>query len=89
MMPTVFDKVQAVITKKFSVPAENIRLDSTLESLGLDSLDLIDALFEIEDEFNVRLPQDASGVRTATIQDVVDSIEKLQAADGGQQAGRA
>lgn len=89
MMPTVFDKVQAVITKKFSVPAENIRLDSTLESLGLDSLDLIDALFEIEDEFNVRLPQDASGVRTATIQDVVESIEKLQAAGAGEQAGGA
>ena len=89
MMPTVFDKVQAVITKKFSVPAENIHLDSTLESLGLDSLDLIDALFEIEDEFNVRLPQDASGVRTATIRDVVDSIEKLQAAAGGEQASGA
>ena len=88
MKPTVFDKVQAVITKKFSVPAENIRLDSTLESLGLDSLDLIDALFEIEDEFNVRLPQDASGVKTATIRDVVDSIEKLQA-DGGEQASGA
>ena len=88
MKPTVFDKVQAVITKKFSVPAENIRLDSTLERLGLDSLDLIDALFEIEDEFNVRLPQDASGVKTATIRDVVDSIEKLQA-DGGEQASGA
>jgi acyl carrier protein len=89
MMLTVFDRVQAVITKKFSVPAENIRLDSTLESLGLDSLDLIDALFEIEDEFNVRLPQDASGVRTATIRDVVESIEKLQAADAGEQAAGA
>ena len=89
-MPTVFDKVQALLTKKFSVPAENIRLDSTLESLGLDSLDLIEALFEIEDEFNIRLPQDgASGVRTATVQEVVDSIEKLQAAEGREQAGGA
>lgn len=88
-MATVFDRVRAVITKKFSVPAENIRPDSTLESLGLDSLDLIDALFEIEDEFKIRLPQDASGVRAATVQDVVDSIEKIQAADGGQLAGSA
>jgi len=86
-MATTFERVQNVLTRKFSVPAENISPTSTLDSLGLDSLDLIEVLFEVEDEFNVRLPQDGgSGIKTATIQDVIDTIEKLRVEGGGVQA---
>jgi acyl carrier protein len=80
-MATTFERVQTILTKKFSVPAEIVRPDAPLESLGLDSLDLIEVLFEVEEAFDIRVPQEGgSALKTATVQDIVDSIDKLLAA---------
>ena len=77
-MTTTFERVQGILGKKYSLAAETITPESTLESLGLDSLDLIELLFDVEDEFQIRIPQDGgSALKTATVQDIVDSIEKL------------
>jgi acyl carrier protein len=78
MMLTPFERVQTVLAKKYSLPPETISPESTLESLGLDSLDLIELLFDVEDEFGIRIPQDGgSALKTATIQDIIDSVQKL------------
>jgi acyl carrier protein len=83
MTMTVFDRVQAILMKKYSLERERITPDSTLESLGLDSLDLIELLFEVEDEFNIRVPQEGgAALKAATVQDIVDSIEKLVSQEG-------
>jgi acyl carrier protein len=78
MTPTPFERVQAVLMKKYSLAADAITPESTLESLGLDSLDLIELLFDVEDEFGIRIPQDGgAALKTATIQDIIDSVQKL------------
>ena len=78
-MQTAFERVQNILTTKFHVPAEIITPDATLDSLHLDSLDLIEVLFEVEEEFNIRVPQDgAAAIRAATVQDIVGNIESLQ-----------
>ncbi len=86
IMASTFERLQTILTNKFSVPAEKINPDAALDSLGLDSLDLIEVLFEVEEEFNIRIPQDGgSALRTATVQDIVDSIEKMLALEGAKQ----
>ena len=78
MTPTPFERVQAVLAKKYSLAPDAISPQSTLESLGLDSLDLIELLFDVEDEFGIRIPQDGgTALKTATIQDIIDSVQKL------------
>jgi acyl carrier protein len=78
MTPTPFERVQAVLVKKYSLAPETVSPESTLESLGLDSLDLIELLFDVEDEFGIRIPQDGgAALKTATIQDIIDSVQKL------------
>jgi len=85
---TTFDKVQTIFVKKYDLPAERIVPEATLESLGLDSLDLIELLFEVEEEFNIRVPQEGvAGVRSATVQQIVDSVDKLVAEEGMPAAG--
>jgi acyl carrier protein len=89
-MPTTIDRLQTILTNKFSVPAENVRPDALLETLGLDSLDLIEVLFEVEDEFNIRVPQEGgSALKTATVQDIVDSIESVLTTEAVAQVGDA
>lgn len=85
-MATTFDRLQTILTRKFSVPAERIQPDSALENLGLDSLDLIEVLFEVEDEFKIRIPQDGSSLKTATVQDIINNIDKLRSDDGNPKA---
>ena len=76
--PTPFERVRSVLAKKYSLAPDAITPESTLESLGLDSLDLIELLFDVEDEFGIRIPQDGgSALKTATIQDIIDSVQKL------------
>jgi acyl carrier protein len=86
-MPTVFERIQTILTEKFHVPVEKIRPEATLESLGLDSLDLIEVLFEVEEAFNIRVPQDgAAAVKAATLQDIIDNVEKLSTPEAVTQA---
>jgi len=82
-MTTTFDKVQTLFVKKYDLPPERITPEATLESLGLDSLDLIELLFEVEEEFNIRVPQEGgAAMRSATVQQIVDSVDKLLAENG-------
>lgn len=79
-MTTTMERLQRILETKFSVPPAKVVPEAQFESLGLDSLDLIEVLFEVEEEFNIRVPQDGSqALRAATVQSIVDSIEKAQA----------
>ncbi len=77
-MTTTLDRLRDILVRKYSVAVDTVTPASTLESLGLDSLDLVELLFEVEDEFHIRIPQDGgSALKTATVQDIIDSIQKL------------
>ena len=75
---TTLETVREILVKKYSLPSESIRPEATLESLKLDSLDLVETLFEVEDEFHIRVPQDGSvNLKIATVQDIVDVVNRL------------
>ena len=59
------------------MPAENIRPEAKLDELGLDSLDLIEVLFEVEEKFDIRIPQDGAAIRTGTMQELLETITQL------------
>ncbi len=64
------------IAKTQHIPAENIKLDSSFEQLGIDSLDGINILFALENEFNVNIP-DSSAQQVKTVRDMADGVFKL------------
>jgi acyl carrier protein len=76
-MSTIAETLTNILTEKFSVPSENIRPEAKLNELGLDSLDLIEVLFEVEEKFDIRIPQDGAAMRTGTMQDLLDTITQL------------
>lgn len=79
-MTTTLETFQKILVKKYSLPIESIKPEATLESLKLDSLDLVETLFEVEDEFHVRIPQDGSvDLKIATVQDIVNIVNRLVA----------
>ena len=53
----VFEKVKAILSEQFDVEEDSITLDtSVVDDLGADSLDVVDLLMSIEDEFEIEIP---------------------------------
>lgn len=55
----VLEKVKAILSEQFDVEEDSITAETTLaDDLGADSLDVVDLLMSIEDEFEVEIPDE-------------------------------
>jgi acyl carrier protein len=71
------EQVREYISKKVGTPVENITPEATLESIGVDSLMLLDLMFDFEDQLKIKLPNDLPRPETvAELIDVFDSYIK-------------
>ncbi len=70
----VFDKIKEIVSEYADVDPEKITLESSLEDLGMDSLDVVDLFMNIEDEFNIELPEDEME-NLKTLGDLVEYVE--------------
>jgi acyl carrier protein len=68
-----------IIAKSKSIPPDTVTLASTFDELNVDSLDKINISFEVEEAFNVEIPDDALGT-IKTVGDMVAGVTKLRAA---------
>lgn len=68
--------IQQMIAEQFELKLEDLVPDATLESLGLDSLSVIEFMFNIEDKFNIKMANELLE-NIKTLQDVVNIVDKL------------
>jgi acyl carrier protein len=69
-------RVIEIIAKTQRIPLESISLDSTFEQLKIDSLDGINIVFALENEFGINIPDD--GVQSMrSIGETVEGVRKL------------
>lgn len=80
-MSDTFERVKALFIEKLDIKDEALRPEATLESLGLDSLDKIEFVFSLEDEFKISFPE--KKVELNTVQDVINVIDRLIAEKQG------
>ena len=72
IVPTVFSAIAVV--KEISV--EDITLDQSFEDLGMDSLDGLNVIFELEKAFGISIPtEDAMVVRG--VRDIVEHVQRI------------
>ena len=68
-------KVTEIIANQLSVPTEKVKGDTNIaEELGADSLDLVEILMSLEDEFGISIPDEAIP-QIKTVDDIVNFIE--------------
>jgi acyl carrier protein len=81
------DLIQRIITciaDSQKIPREKVTLDSSFEELGIDSLDGVNILFALENEFNINIPDEGvQGIRG--VRQMVEALDKLLS--GGADAG--
>ena len=65
-------KIQEIMVESLSLEKDDIKLESTFESLEIDSLDVFELVTEIEEEFDIEI-EDAENLKS--VQDLVAYIE--------------
>jgi acyl carrier protein len=70
------EKVIRLIAQTQRIPAETITINSTFDELKIDSLDGINIVFAVENEFNINIPDD--GVQNLkTVREMIDGVRRL------------
>ena len=70
----MFEKLRDYVSRQLEIPAEQITRDTTFESLGVDSLDIVEMITDLEDELGVELVLEEAGQIT-TVGELADFIE--------------
>ena len=76
MAETVAERVVRVFAEFKKISPDEVKMDTTFEELGLDSLDGLNLIFELEEEFDLTVPDDQIKDMKSVAQ-VVEGIEKL------------
>ncbi|MFZ5963736.1 acyl carrier protein [Thalassococcus sp. BH17M4-6] len=77
-------RVREIIAEQALVEVEDVKLENTLEELGIDSLGLVESIFAIEEAFDISIPFNAndpqeSDFDISTVGSIVTGIERLVA----------
>lgn len=77
-MNSLETRVQEIIAEQLNIPASQVTTTATLQTLGADSLDIVELIMRFEDEFEIEIA-DEDAENLATVADVVTYIAKLKA----------
>ncbi|CAD2076858.1 acyl carrier protein [Phocicoccus pinnipedialis] len=73
-----FDKVKDIIVEKLGIDEDQVTKEASFkDDLGADSLDIAELVMELEDEFDMEIP-DEEAEKINTVGDALDYIEKLE-----------
>ncbi|MDE7243646.1 MAG: acyl carrier protein [Oscillospiraceae bacterium] len=74
-MPDIFERMQKIIADQFSVDPEEITMDTAFEGdLGADSVDLVELVMSMEEEFEIGEVQEEELAKLTTVSDCVDFL---------------
>ncbi len=71
-----FDKIRDIIVENLDVDADEVTLETSLkDDLGADSLDAVEIVMAVEEEFDIEIP-DEEAQKIVTVKDIVDYVSK-------------
>jgi acyl carrier protein len=82
MSEELIQRVLKVIATSRRIPLETVTIDSEFQQLGIDSMDAVEILFALENEFDISIPdEEVRSVRN--VRQMCEGVEKLIAAKPG------
>jgi acyl carrier protein len=76
MSEELIARVAAIIAETQRMPLESVALDSSLAELGIDSMDAMNVVFQLEEEFDIDIP-DERVREIRTVRHIVEGVESL------------
>jgi acyl carrier protein len=80
-MVSAADAIVAMITDRTSHTGGSLHLSESLDNLGLDSMEVVALIFDIEEKFNIQIPLNANmDIESKTVADLIQAVDQLVAA---------
>ncbi|MBQ9584135.1 MAG: acyl carrier protein [Bacteroidales bacterium] len=74
----MFEEVKTILARQLRIPADRVTLDAQIKrDLHADSLDILQLLMRLEDDYGVRIPDEALA-KFETVGDVVTYLDSIQ-----------
>ena len=70
----IFEKLKKIISVQLGIAEEEIKEGTTFEDLGIDSLEIFEIIMDLEDEFNIEIPNED----VEDIKNIADIIKYIQ-----------
>ncbi|HYW47343.1 MAG TPA: phosphopantetheine-binding protein [Bryobacteraceae bacterium] len=87
MSDELIQRVLKVIATSKRIPLETVTIDGEFEKIGIDSMDAVEILFALENEFDISIPdEEVRSVRN--VRQMCEGVEKLVAAKSSAAAGQ-
>jgi acyl carrier protein len=80
-MVSAADDIVEMITARTSHTGGTLDLSESLDNLGLDSMEVVSLIFDIEEKFNIQIPINANmDIEGKTLADLIQAVDRLVAA---------
>ncbi|NLC77445.1 MAG: acyl carrier protein [Clostridia bacterium] len=72
-MSTVFEKIKAIVVEQLGVEEDEVTMETSFESLNADSLDVVELVMALEEEFGLEIP-DEDAEKLVTVKAAVEYV---------------
>ena len=80
-MVSTADKIMEIITSKSGYSGGALQLSSQIDKMGIDSMEIVSLIFDIEERFNIELPFNANeDIKGKTVANLIKMVDQLVAA---------
>jgi acyl carrier protein len=76
--PELYEKVRNIVCEELGIDKEKATPNANVQELGADSLDLVELIMKLEEDFGIEIPEEVS-MKITTIQEAADAVAKQQA----------
>ncbi|QGG48117.1 acyl carrier protein [Heliorestis convoluta] len=77
MSANIFEKVKAIVVEQLGVDEEEVNMETSFEDLNADSLDIVELVMALEEEFDIEIP-DEDAEKIKSIGQAVEYIKENQ-----------
>jgi acyl carrier protein len=74
---TTLERLRQILAKEFEVAPELVHPAARMDELAIDSLAVIEVIFQLEDAFNISFPQEPGKLQLQTVGDLVSCVDRL------------
>ena len=69
-----FDRVKDIVVETLNVDADKVNIETTLEDLGVDSLDAVELIMAVEEAYDIEIPEEDAKA-FVSVKTIVDYVE--------------
>jgi len=70
----IFTKIRNIVAEQLGVEADDIKMDTTFDDLNADSLDVVELIMALEEEFDIEIPDEEA----EKIKNIGDAVEYIK-----------